>query len=99
MYDFVSYNDESGCYDLLGPIIPVQEEHKPMDALNPAFEVAYWRFGLEIAVSWIDRISHSENVKDKKEKWKTVAERMAPIPRHQGLYIAHEKCIDTFKKL
>jgi hypothetical protein len=98
MCDFVSYNEESECYDLLGPIIPVQEEHKPMDTVNPAFEVAYWRFGLELAVGWIDRIRHSDKVKDKKEKWKTVAERMAPIPRHQGLYIAHENCEDTFKK-
>ncbi|MGH1560693.1 hypothetical protein ACRAWD_29620 [Caulobacter segnis] len=38
---------------MLGPpIIPVQENYDPLTTFNPAFELEYYRWGLETAQQW-----------------------------------------------
>lgn len=92
MVDLAVYNKETGRYDLVAPVIPVQECHKPEATKNPAFEVEYWRFALRIAVWWAERLG-----KDCDPKWDTVGRHMAEVPQDHGLYLAHENCKDTFE--
>ena len=43
----------AGTRFVLGPpIVPAQENHDPRAVLNPAFELAYWDFGLRTALAW-----------------------------------------------
>lgn len=91
MCDYTVYNERTGKYDLKAPIIPAQEEHQPMDTLNPTFEVAYWSFALKAACQWAKRLGHSQ------KEWETVAENMAELPEKDGLYLAHENCPQTFE--
>ncbi len=91
MVDFVVWNEEKGCYDICAPVIPVQECHKEMDVLNPAFEVEYWRETLKMAVKWAERLGKTPN-----PKWLEVAEHMAELTQENGVYLAHEKCPTTF---
>ncbi|MGN1085320.1 MAG: hypothetical protein ACI4QX_09955 [Lachnospiraceae bacterium] len=56
MADFAVYSPEKDRYELLGPLIPAQECHKPQDVKNPTFELEYWHFGLTTALSWAERI-------------------------------------------
>ena len=93
MVDLVVYNEETKKYDLVSPVIPVQECHKPEVTRNPAFEVEYWRFTLRIAAAWAERLGKSCD-----PKWMEVSENMAELPRDHGLYIAHDNCKDTFEK-
>lgn len=81
-----------GQYDLTAPVIPVQERHDPRVVKNPAFETAYWRFGLNLAVRWANRLGRPAP-----ELWAKVAGAMAPLPEHGGLYTAHDNCPDTFE--
>ena len=90
MTDFAVYNEITDKYDLVSPIIPAQEEHNPVITKNPAFEVEYWKFALNIALKWADRLGYSA------DSWKKVSEKMADIPEKDGLYIAHENCHKTF---
>ncbi len=90
MADFALWNPASGKYDLRSPIIPAQEEHDPRNTVNPAFEVEYWRFTLEIAVKWAKRLGKEAG------NWAEVAADMAELPIKDGLYLAHENCPDTF---
>jgi len=69
----------------------VQERYDPRETRDPAFEVAYWRFGLELALRWAERAGEPAW-----EKWRDAAEHMAPPPLRQGLYIAHANRPDTF---
>lgn len=92
MCDFPVYNSEKDCYDLKAPIIPAQETFNPEDVLNPTFEVAYWKFGLEIAIKWGQRIGADTS------KWTEVSRKMAKLPMAEGLYLSHELCPDTFTK-
>ena len=93
MVDLPVYNTKTKKYDLVAPVIPVQECHKPEVTKNPAFEVEYWRFTLRIAVEWAKRLGKSYN-----PKWDEVGEHMAEVPQANGLYLAHENCKDTFEK-
>ena len=91
MVDFVVWNEEKKCYEICAPVIPVQECHRETDVLNPAFEVAYWRETLRIAVKWAERLGRTPDA-----KWHEVAEHMAELTAENGVYLAHEKCHTTF---
>lgn len=92
MVDYAVYNPMRGVYELLAPVIPVQENHKPMDTKNPTFELEYWKLTLEIAASWEERLGHTAP-----KEWREVAENMAPSAVGDGRYLAHEACPDTYE--
>lgn len=79
MADFAVRNEKTGFYELLPPLIPVQEEYDPTTVRNPAFEISYWRFGLKVACEWATRLGL--NVP---EKWVAAADGMAPLPVTQA---------------
>ncbi|TCT16036.1 hypothetical protein EDC18_10250 [Natranaerovirga pectinivora] len=93
MVDFAVYNKETMAYDLVGPLIPAQECHKPEDTKNPTFEIEYWRFGLWIAEKWAERLN-----KTTPQKWKEVAQNMAKPTVKEGVYLAHENCPKTYEQ-
>ena len=91
MADFVVWNAEHNCYDIPAPVIPVQECHREVDTVNPAFEVEYWRVTLRIAAEWAKRLNKAPDA-----KWLEVAEHMAQLAEEDGVYLAHEKCPTTY---
>ncbi|MFV0502991.1 MAG: hypothetical protein ACK5LT_03340 [Lachnospirales bacterium] len=93
MVDFVQWNNETKKYNIEPPVIPVQECHKEINTLNPAFEIEYWRVTLKIALNWARRLK----IKTEK-KWLHVANNMAELKEYNGVYLAHERCLDTFTK-
>ena len=84
--------DAQGVYHIAPPVIPVQERFEPAETRDPAFEVAYWRFGLSLAIRWAERLG--EAVPD---AWRQVCEGMAQPPVHGGLYTAHANAPETFR--
>ncbi|TWT85897.1 hypothetical protein Pla123a_07040 [Posidoniimonas polymericola] len=73
----------------LGPVlIPAQECYdgrSPSGVLNPTFELAYWRWGLEVANRWRLRLGLPAN-----EEWSRVADQINPLPIRAGRYAAIE---------
>jgi len=92
MCDYLSWNADVGCYELIPPIIPAQEEHDPKVVKNPTFEIEYWRFSLQIAIKWANRLG------EVCDNWQAVVTSLAESPKKDGLYLAHEYCPDTFRK-
>jgi hypothetical protein len=92
MCDFPAYDAEADTYNLRPPIIPAQEEHRPMDTVNPTFELEYWHLGLTIAARWAHRLGNSY------DKYLSVRDKLALLPVMDGCYLAHENCTDTFEK-
>lgn len=92
MASFARLDKETGKYVLPMPLIPAQEEHKPEVTKNPVFELCYWRFGLDTAVSW------AKEMRGDYSEWSMVSENLAELPTANGLYLAHENCPDTFEK-
>jgi len=91
MASFPQFNEKTGKYDLPAPLIPAQEEHEPKNTKNPAFELCYWRFGFETAVSWAKEMHHDCS------GWSEVCENLAGLSTADGLYLAHENCPGTFE--
>ncbi|KAI1266375.1 Six-hairpin glycosidase-like protein [Xylariaceae sp. FL1019] len=85
MASYAWFNESSGYYDLGPPAYGVTENTPPLESLNLAFEVAYWRYGLDIAQKWKQRLSQPIP-----PSWTTVAANMALPPQVDGLYAVYE---------
>ena len=93
MASYAEWDEKRLAYILGPPLIPAQECHKPDESWNPPYELEYWKYGLEIAVKWMERLNDPVN-----QKWLEVANALAEPPHNEGVYLAHENSPDTFTK-
>lgn len=91
MADYAVFNQNKNCYELTGPLIPVQEDYDECTVKNPSFELCSWKKGLEIACTWAFRLGNKVP-----ERWSSVSSNLTLPPMEDGLYTAHENCHDTF---
>jgi hypothetical protein len=84
---------EGDRYVLGPPLKPVPENTETTATKNPAFELAYWRFGLETAQIWRQRLGL-----DPDPRWADVLNRLAPLPQENGRYLMMEGMSDTYSK-
>jgi hypothetical protein len=89
MESFVHWTEGGTCGVLGAPYIPAQERHDPKTVLNAPYELEYFRWGLKQADLWLARLGETPRFGD-------TAEKLAPPPHKDGLYLAHENCPDTF---
>ena len=93
MADYVFKDEENNRFVIGPPVIPVSENTKMMDTMNPVFELGYWRFGLRIALDWAERLRlPAKRVK----AWKDVLENLSELPVENGYYITHELMKDMW---
>ncbi|TGJ88068.1 hypothetical protein E0Z10_g682 [Xylaria hypoxylon] len=85
MASYAWFNETSGRYDLGPPAYGVTENTPPGETLNLAYEIAYWRYGLDIAQRWKQRLEQTVP-----PKWTAVAAKLASPPRVDGLYTVYE---------
>ncbi|HWU12685.1 MAG TPA: hypothetical protein VN157_01610, partial [Caulobacter sp.] len=79
------HRDDKGRFVLGPPIIPVQENYDPLTTFNPAFELEYYRWGLETAQQWRLRRGLA-----RKPEWDAVIKGLAPLAIKDGLYLPTE---------
>lgn len=91
MADFAWFNGTSGFYDLGPPMYIVSEDTSPNVTRNPAFELAYWGYGLDLASTWMERMGE-----EVPSAWKDVREGLAPLPVDNGLYAVYEGLEENF---
>lgn len=91
MASFAFLDPDSRTYMLGPPVIPAQENHPPAETWNPAYELAYWRFGLAVAQRWRERLGLKRD-----QAWDDILARLAPLPIRDGIYLAHQNCPQTF---
>lgn len=72
----------SGKLRLGPPIIPVQENFAPLETVDPTFELAYFRWGIETAQAWRTRAG-----KRRRADWDAVLARWPALPQQDGLYL------------
>jgi hypothetical protein len=78
--------DAAGNRYVLGPpIIPVQEDHDPLTTLNPAFELEYFRWGLQTAQVWRRR-----GGLPREPQWDRLIQQLAPVAQRNSLYLPVE---------
>jgi hypothetical protein len=91
MSSYAHFDPAANRYVLGPPLIPAQENHLPRETWNPTFELEYWKFGLQTASKWRDRLGLKRI-----SKWDDVAKRISRLPIKDGVYLAHENCPQTY---
>lgn len=85
MSAFAWYNASTALYDVGPPMYVVSEDTSPNVTRNPAFELAYWRLGLDLAQTWMTRLGE-----DSPQIWQDVEQHLAPLPIENGTYAVYE---------
>ena len=85
MASFAVRNRSTGHFDLGPPMYPVSENTNPNATRNPTFELAYWRFGLDVAARWRRRQG-----REVPARWIEVRDGLAPLPVVDGTYAVYE---------
>lgn len=81
-------------YNLGPPLWIAQEIHDPATSRNPSFELSYWRWALQAARMWRDRLGMPRD-----PKWDVVIRNLAPLAQKDRLYVALESHPDTFDNI
>ena len=92
MADYAFWNASTGRFDLGPPTYPVSENTDPNATFNSAFELAYWRFGLGVAMDWQKRQS-----KPVPSQWEQVYSHLAPLPVSNNTYVIYEGIPDMWE--
>jgi hypothetical protein len=79
---FLHRDDATGRYVLGPPVIPVQENWDPFTTFNPAFELAYFQWGIETAQAWRVRLGQP-----RRADWDERIAQLSPLPQKDGLYL------------
>ncbi len=81
MATFAVLNRDTGICDLGPPLNEVRERATLDQTKNTPFEVAYWRFGLQVAIRWCERMGRPPD-----SLWVDVFARLAPLEVAEGIY-------------
>jgi hypothetical protein len=91
MASYSTWDEKTKRY-VLGPTLQCAQEIFPKDkTLNPTFELTYWRWGLETAQKWRERLGLPRD-----EKWDLVLRKLAPLPVADGKYLFTETTPDSY---
>ena len=82
MSDFMSYDQQGGCYYLRGATA-MQESMSKDFSYNHPFELAYWQYGLAVAQQWRKRRGMAPS-----EEWARQCRLAASLPMSGGIYTA-----------
>ena len=91
MASYPVWRSQDRRYVLGPPLIPAQERFPPLETYNPAFELEYWVWGLEMAQCWRERLGLGRSA-----AWQRVREHMSRLPIVDGCYVNAESHPDTF---
>ncbi len=75
------------------PLKTVSENTDALTTTNPAFELAYWRFGLRLAQNWRERLGLP-----REPHWDRVLNQLSPLPAQDGVYLMQAGMTDTYTK-
>ncbi|MBC8600323.1 hypothetical protein H8784_01150 [Parabacteroides acidifaciens] len=91
MFDYANWDTVKKCYVLGPPIISAREgNHFTYKSnMNPAFELAYWSWGLKKANDWRERLGLKRNA-----NWDRMAEQMSPWPIVNNIYVEAESVLE-----
>jgi hypothetical protein len=93
MASYAAWREDQQRYVLGPPLIPAQEIHPARTTGNPGFELAYWRFGLETAQRWRERLGLPRDA-----AWDRVVGHLSALPSRDGLYVNAESAPETWTR-
>lgn len=91
MASYPAYDPVTKKYNLGKGLIPAQECFDPLTTFNPTYELAYWKWALNVAQQWRQRSGLPKN-----KKWQQIIDGLAPLPQQNGVYLATESTPDCY---
>ncbi|MBZ4192189.1 hypothetical protein K7B07_24975 [Niabella sp. 3A5MI-3] len=91
MASFPFYDNQQARFILGKGVIAAQERFKAEDTFNPTYELAYWRWGLQTAQRWRERLKLP-----REKKWDEVLSRLSAFPVQNGKYLFTESAADSY---
>jgi hypothetical protein len=91
MASFAYYDSVKRKYILGKGLIPAQERFKPEETFNPTYELVYWKWALNIAQKWRERLKLPRN-----KKWDEVLDHLSPLPVQSNKYLFTESATDSY---
>ena len=91
MASFAHFDAVNDRYILGKGVIPAQECFDKEETFNPPFELAYWKWGLETAQKWSERLGLEPN-----QEWQKVLNKLSPIAQKEGVYLAAESVPNSY---
>ncbi len=92
MASYAHWDEEQARYLLGPPLIPAQEIYPPDSTVNPAFELSYWKYGLQTAQQWRRRLAMAPD-----SSWQHVIDHLSALPENNGFYQNAENALHTFQ--
>ncbi len=89
MADYPTRDEKTGVYSLV-PDMPPSELGIARDTV---FDLAYWRWGLDKAQEWRERMGLA-----REPHWEEVREHLAPLPVSEGVFLNSAEWQDTYTK-
>ena len=91
MASFAVRDPATGQFVLGPPMKTVSENTDQRTTKNAPFELTYWRYGLNVAQAWRERLG-----RPRKAEWDAVLEGLAPLPQADGVYLFQQETLDTY---
>ncbi len=86
MASFLNYDSEKDRYIIKGACA-ASEAYNEKTTINPAFELAYWHFGLSVAQKWRERLGQQRNA-----EWDNILAKLSTLASSpEGIYLPAEK--------
>jgi hypothetical protein len=93
MASFAWWDDSAKRYVLGPPLQCAQEIFPKEQTMNPTFELTYWRWGLETAQQWRERLGQPRI-----EKWDHVLQHLSVPAIEDGKYLFAETATGTYSE-
>ncbi len=90
---FAYYDRATDRYVLGPPVKAVSEKTEENDTRNPAFELAYWYYGLQVAQTWLQRLGLPPE-----PGWTEIMAKLSPLPVSDGKYLEIETSPDIYRQ-
>lgn len=87
MADYPARDEKTGVYSLV-PAMPPSEQDITSD---PVFDLAYWRWGLDQAQQWRQRLGLP-----REPHWDEVRRHLAPLPIRDGVFVHSAEWLDSY---
>jgi hypothetical protein len=91
MTSFVAWDEGRGRFGLGPPLQAAQEIFPKETSVNTPFELVYWRWGLEAAQRWRERLGL-----EREPRFQRVIEGLSPLPEKDGRYLFAETAPASF---
>ncbi|MEN3323203.1 hypothetical protein VP395_05655 [Mariniflexile soesokkakense] len=91
MASYPNYDAENDRYILGKGIIPAQECFDKLETFNSPWELAYWKWALQVAQQWRERLDLEPET-----DWQKIIDKLSPMAQKDGVYLAAESVPNSY---